>query len=659
MHQTFYIDIDEEITSIVEKLKNARVSEIIMVVPRHALLIQSIVNLRILKKEADDAGLQLMIVTQDKLGKILIEKAGIFVQQKMDNISDEEITTKEYDDKNINDQAQELNSIKTESISRKNRLNEIGSSEYFDEGEEAEKKRESLEEMKKKLGLEKTKQEENEKLVNKELISGTAETSKKQSIDIAMKKNVIPKEQKINKEEEFSEKQNIPTNINLRRQLPKDELNAIDFSEAPEEEKQDRKIESFFHQQENFERKPEKKVEENLKEYSLAGGSHKFFWFFGLATVLIIFGVGAYLFLPKADLKIITKMENKSVDSEIVGSVSATSSDYDKKIIPAKKISLDEELTKTFDSTGDKAVSNQKAKGKITIYNEYSTSPQPLVATTRFLSEDGKLFRLVKGVTIPGMTKEGTEMKPGTIEAEVVADQAGKEFNIEPSKFTIPGFESSGGEKYTKFYGKTEWAMTGGGDSGEKINSVTEEDIAAAKKSIMDSLDDFTRQKIQEKAGDGMIILDDGVKKEDVIFSVSNYAGDITDSFSVSAIVKAETIVVADKDFKEMIGKMIAGSGKNQSSFDYDTMSLDFGKTNIDFEAETISIKFHASGKMNPNVDLDEIKKGILGKKEDSLKAYLSDFDDIKQIEIIYWPVFINSKIPSFESRVNVTLDKQ
>jgi hypothetical protein len=39
MHQTFYIDIDEEITSIVERLKKTRAEEVILVVPKRALLI--------------------------------------------------------------------------------------------------------------------------------------------------------------------------------------------------------------------------------------------------------------------------------------------------------------------------------------------------------------------------------------------------------------------------------------------------------------------------------------------------------------------------------------------------------------------------------------------------------------------------------------------
>ena len=72
MHQTFYIDIDEEITSIAERLRSAEAPEVIMVVPKQAVLIQSIVNLKLLNKEATRLGIKLIMVTQDKLGRVLI-----------------------------------------------------------------------------------------------------------------------------------------------------------------------------------------------------------------------------------------------------------------------------------------------------------------------------------------------------------------------------------------------------------------------------------------------------------------------------------------------------------------------------------------------------------------------------------------------------------
>lgn len=89
-HKTLYIDVDEEITSIIDRVRKAQAGEVIIVVPKQALLIQSLVNLKLLKKEADRRKKRVMIVTQDKIGKKLIEKAGILVQKKAtDNIADE------------------------------------------------------------------------------------------------------------------------------------------------------------------------------------------------------------------------------------------------------------------------------------------------------------------------------------------------------------------------------------------------------------------------------------------------------------------------------------------------------------------------------------------------------------------------------------------
>ena len=78
-------------------------------------------------------------------------------------------------------------------------------------------------------------------------------------------------------------------------------------------------------------------------------------------------------------------------------------------------------------------VIEDKAIGNITIINE-SSLDQPLVATTRFLSEDGVLFRLKERVTVPSQ---------GQIEAEVYADKEGESGNIGSSSFTIPGLSSS------------------------------------------------------------------------------------------------------------------------------------------------------------------------------------------------------------------------
>ncbi len=630
-HQTFYIDIDEEITSIVERLKKARASEIIIVAPKRALLIQSIVNLRILKKEADENDIQLMMVTQDKLGKILIEKAGIFVQQKMDNISDEEISLNEngitgaqnYSDEN------EIGEIRE----NQNRLSSIGSENYFSEEEITQHAQANLKKVR-KISINNKNEPEKETLVNKELVSGVGISSGKKKTKVNL---------------DISSRPSI---------MPEPELEKVSKNFTENDEIQEKKIDNFFFQKNNFENKLRKPHAEEFRNYDLSKKDHKGFLIFGLISSLAVLAIIAYLFLPKATLKISAKIKTQSVDSNITGSTTAISSDFEKEIIPAKIVSIENSISESFKASGDKSVSNQKARGKITIYNEYSTSPQPLVATTRFLSSNGKIFRLVSGVTIPGMETSGGETKPGTVEAQVIADEAGESFNIAPDKFTIPGFEGSGAEKYAKFYAKSEETMSGGGSGNQTANYITDSDIAEAKTKTLAKFNEEVKNKIKESAGAEVVILDDAVLGEEPIYKLSNSSGDVADSFQITIQNKVKVIVVAEKDLNDMVMKILSKTTDGKLNIEGNSIKLDFGKSSVNFDAGTIDIKFHAVGEIVPNLNLETMKKEILGKNNEELTAYLSTFSDIKSANVEYQPSFINSRIPQMESRVKIILDK-
>jgi len=75
--KVLYIDLDAEITSIFEKIANLPYREVYLVVPERAMLLQSIVNLQILRKKVEDLGKSLSLITQDKVGAKLAHQAGI------------------------------------------------------------------------------------------------------------------------------------------------------------------------------------------------------------------------------------------------------------------------------------------------------------------------------------------------------------------------------------------------------------------------------------------------------------------------------------------------------------------------------------------------------------------------------------------------------
>ena len=145
--------------------------------------------------------------------------------------------------------------------------------------------------------------------------------------------------------------------------------------------------------------------------------------------------------LPKADLNVYPVRENVTENVGVFISSKDSKIDFDKGIIPGELLTLEKTESGEFSATGMKEVS-QKAKGKITIYNVYSSQSQSLVPS-RFQAEDGKIFWTIKSVVVPGAILKDGKTTPGQIEADVAAGEAGEAYNIGPAKFSMPALKNT------------------------------------------------------------------------------------------------------------------------------------------------------------------------------------------------------------------------
>lgn len=82
--KVLYIEIDDEVTNIYDRLKNIRMKNVYMVVPKRAVLFHSIVNLKILKRKAEDLNKNIFIITNDQNGMHLAGKIGLPVYDKIE-----------------------------------------------------------------------------------------------------------------------------------------------------------------------------------------------------------------------------------------------------------------------------------------------------------------------------------------------------------------------------------------------------------------------------------------------------------------------------------------------------------------------------------------------------------------------------------------------
>lgn len=157
----------------------------------------------------------------------------------------------------------------------------------------------------------------------------------------------------------------------------------------------------------------------------------------------------------------------------------------------------------TLESIGEDEVS-RPATGRITVYNEHSEEDQPIVAQTRFETEDGRVYRSAEAFVVPGMRENG---EPGRVTVTVAATEPGEEYNVEEARFTLPGLE--GTELFDGFYAKTETTITGGFVGVQKTADPDEE--KEARENLREEVETALRESLDSELSEDVILLEDSV----------------------------------------------------------------------------------------------------------------------------------------------------
>ncbi len=83
MEKVIYLEPDDEITSVIDKIKKVNQDKVILVVPKAATILQSVVNLKILKQQTIRLGKAISIVTSDETGRNLAGQIGLTVYRDL------------------------------------------------------------------------------------------------------------------------------------------------------------------------------------------------------------------------------------------------------------------------------------------------------------------------------------------------------------------------------------------------------------------------------------------------------------------------------------------------------------------------------------------------------------------------------------------------
>ncbi|MFA6492709.1 MAG: hypothetical protein WCV58_01015 [Patescibacteria group bacterium] len=536
MDEIFYLEPDEEITSVIDKIKQSKVAKIGLVVPRQATLLQSVVNLRLLLKEAKNLGKEIALITSDKIGRNLASKVGLQVFESVRN---------------------------------------------------------------------------------------------QQPI-------YQPAPPAINQEEVIE--------IDDTPKIPAQELKPKGVHVHHFQEKSDNRPRPKIKTETTTAWRPPKIKKEaslgNLKKILIPMAS----------LVLLLILIGAFLILPKVNVKLKVSAENfeKNVDVQVSGIESAN---LESKTFSGLLIDLNKEKEEKFTTTGTKNLGG-KANGTITVYNNLDNSNHNFPAGTK-LSSSSKTFVFKNNVTVPGAGVQNGKAVAGTVSAEIEAEEAGDEYNVKAGRFTIIGLAASQQEF---IYGQSAKDLTGGFTKVAQV--VSQEDYDKAKEKLTKELTDELKKEMASQAKD-LEVLDSAIQIDVVEENSTAKVDSEAQEFTLKIKERLREMAFRRNGFDEFVLQILEKqipSTKMISLGPNDTISPQIKEKNYD--KNVLSLDTRVSAKVSVKIDTEQVKDNLLGKNRLDAEGYLGGIDGITGSEIIYfpswWPI---KRIPNYKRNLKVSLD--
>lgn len=357
----------------------------------------------------------------------------------------------------------------------------------------------------------------------------------------------------------------------------------------------------------------------------------------GFALVIVIFTLLSTVF-ARLNITYKPKVENLALQDIVIAFDASVSQILPgPKVIPAEKLEFTKEVSREFATTGKKNV-EEKASGKVRIYNAYSSSPQKLVSSTRFLTETGILYRLKESVTVPGAKIEEGKIVPQYVETQVTADQPGEKANSSGEiKLKIPGLE--GTPKYDSFYALAANGFSGGFKGLASV--VTKDDLARAQQEVTKAAYDQIKNDITRQLPQEFKTLD-SLEEIQIAKVTSPKENSVEEKFSVQVQAKAQVIIFREKDAVALISSILLTNEKNKKYVD-NTANFSYQIQKADFDKGKAVAAVKGDLKAVAVVPEKELTEIVRGKKYGSINNFLAAREDLAGFGLSFFPPWIST----------------
>jgi hypothetical protein len=575
MKDIIYLESDEEISSIIEKIKAAKADELGLVVPKGATFVQSVVNLKLVQEVCKKAGKKIALITSDRVGRNLASQIGIAVY---DSVRSEKPSPPDIREAPPQPSAD----VYEVDLSPKERA---------------------------------------------ELPRGVSVHT------YATPDGHAPQPEAI-KHSWFGKRTQSQHEI-----LPPARVLEIVDEEIPPNSSAGEADEKHSERQ------------SHVARHHMWPTLAKIFGILAVAVGIFLISFGLTFLRARAEVTVFVKADPLKADVKIAATTDENPGEGE---FAATLVETRERGSKKVGTTGKKNV-GEKAKGNVTLLNEWTTDSVKVGAGTA-LTAEGKSFKTTGDVIIPGA---GVELKDGKVvtiagktTTSVEAAEPGGEYNLAPTKLAFSAYT---GEKQQKIYAQSSQAFAGG--FSKEISIVSEQDLTNTTNALLEELAQKANQALKEKAPK-LTILEESVQFPDKVFTPSVQVEQEATEFTLEGDVAAYALAFELDAYQASSRKaasiqLPSGKGILPTKSDIFRPTVDVGASS----KERLILNVHFEGTVVSAINEQQLKAALAGRQPSELPSIVQSLGATR-VETFLTPRWVKT-IPTKLERIEISIQPE
>ena len=364
----------------------------------------------------------------------------------------------------------------------------------------------------------------------------------------------------------------------------------------------------------------------------------------GLLGVLLILFFVLSAFFHSADVII----ETKSVDAIVLDTYSASSIEKSGSLTFSRIEAFSQSVDIFVEGTAEENVQT-KASGTVRVKNTSGTA-QRFVASTRFETPDGRLYRAPRSIPIPAN---------GTVDVEIVADVPGDEYNAASGlTFTLPGLSGTALEDEIT---ATQITPFTGGFSGILV-AASDDDIDAAKNTLRREITEKLQQELVGRLPAGFIVTTAMTDVSDVTFKEE--PDEERGGINLVATAEIAAVIFNKQAFDTFIAASVLDDfapGQSVTITNVDNFTLEIESNDFDVREDTefeFSLRSpQERGKFVWSVDENDVKRALAGRVASQVSpSNIEALSGVESIDVTITPPWKRS-LPDNIKKIEVTVN--